>query len=206
MSTDRWTLSLEDLVHIYISSQQKERNNAICSNMDRPRDRHTESSQTEKQKHHEIPYMQNLKSFDTNELNCKTEIESWTWRPTSGCQRGRDGRRVREFGVDMYTMLCLKWITNEDTLHSTWNSARCYVAAWMGGACGGAWMRVYVHLSPFAVSLKLPPQRQLATLQYKIHSLITKCMCLNSLLITPTETTSPSAQYFQSHIHLLSLW
>ena len=85
------------------------------------------------------------------------------------------------------------------------NSAQCYVAAWMGGACGGEWMHVYVHLSPFAVPPKLPPQCQSAILQHKIHSLITKCMCLSSLLITPTETTSPSAEYFQSHIHLLSL-
>ena len=76
MSIDRWTLSLEDLVHTYIFSYQKECNNAICSNMDEPRDCHTESSQTEKQKHHELPYMQNLKRLDTNKLNYKTEIDS----------------------------------------------------------------------------------------------------------------------------------
>ena len=40
---------------------------------------------------------------------------------------------AREFGMDMYTLLYLKWITNEDLLDSTGNSAQCYVAAWMGG-------------------------------------------------------------------------
>ena len=30
---------------------------------------------------------------------------------------------VREFGKDMYTLLCLKWVTNKDLLYSTWNSA-----------------------------------------------------------------------------------
>ena len=33
----------------------------------------------------------------------------------------------REFGMDMYTLLCLKWITSKDLLYSTWNSAQCYV-------------------------------------------------------------------------------
>ena len=35
---------------------------------------------------------------------------------------------VREFGMDMYTLLDLKWITNKDLLCSTGNSARGYVA------------------------------------------------------------------------------
>ena len=37
---------------------------------------------------------------------------------------------------------------------STWNSAQCYVAAWMGEGFGGEWIHVYVQLSPFAVRLK----------------------------------------------------
>ena len=40
---------------------------------------------------------------------------------------------VREFGVDVYTLLYLKWIINKDLLYSTGNSAQYYVAAWMGG-------------------------------------------------------------------------
>jgi len=40
---------------------------------------------------------------------------------------------VREFGVDMYTMVSLKWITNKDLLYNTLNSAQCYVVAWKGG-------------------------------------------------------------------------
>ena len=42
---------------------------------------------------------------------------------------------VREPGMDMYTLLYLKWITNRDTLHTTENSVQCYVAAWVGGEC-----------------------------------------------------------------------
>ena len=62
---------------------------------------------------------------------------------------------VGEFGVDMYTLLYLKWITNKDLLYGTGNSAQCYVAVWMGEEFGGKWIRVYVWLSPFAVLLKL---------------------------------------------------
>ena len=43
---------------------------------------------------------------------------------------------VREFGMDMYTLLYLKWITNKDLLYGIGNSAQCYVAAWMGGEFG----------------------------------------------------------------------
>ena len=62
---------------------------------------------------------------------------------------------VREFGIDMYTLLYLKWVANKDLLYSTWNSAQCYVATWMGGEFGGEWIHVYVWLSPFVVHLKL---------------------------------------------------
>ena len=47
------------------------------------------------------------------------------------------GGRDSEFGMDMYTLLYLKWISSKDPLESTENSAQCYVAAWMGGEFGG---------------------------------------------------------------------
>ena len=37
----------------------------------------------------------------------------------------------------------------------TWNSAQCYMAAWMGGEFGRKWVHVYVWLGPSAVYLKL---------------------------------------------------
>ena len=56
--------------------------------------------------------------------------------------------------MNMYTLLYFKWITDKDLLYSTWKSAQCYVAAWMGGKFGGEWIHVYVWLSSFAVHLK----------------------------------------------------
>ena len=62
---------------------------------------------------------------------------------------------VREFGMNMYTLLYLKWITNKDLLYFTGNSAQCYVAAWTGGQFGGEWIHLRVWLSSLAVHLKL---------------------------------------------------
>ena len=43
---------------------------------------------------------------------------------------------IREFVMDTYALLYLKWITNKDLLYSTGNSAQCYVVAWMGEGLG----------------------------------------------------------------------
>jgi len=43
---------------------------------------------------------------------------------TYGCwQRGRTGGIVREFQMDRFTLVYLKWITNKGLLHSTGSSA-----------------------------------------------------------------------------------
>ena len=69
-----------------------------------------------------------------------------------GCQ---GERIVRELGMDVYTLLYIKCMTNKDLQYSTRNSAQCYVAGCMGGGFGE---NGYIHmydLSLFAVPLKL---------------------------------------------------
>ena len=81
--------------------------------------------------------------------------------------RGEGGGIVTKFGKVMYTLLYSKWITNKDLLYSTWNSAHCYVPAWMGGGVGGRTDTcMYVWLSPFTVHLKLS-QHCYTTIQNK---------------------------------------
>ena len=46
------------------------------------------------------------------------------------------GVRDRQFGMDVYTLLYLKRITNKDLLYSTGNPAQYYVAAWMERSLG----------------------------------------------------------------------
>ena len=60
-------------------SHKKEWNNAICSNMNGPRDYHTKWSKSEggRQVPYEITCMWNLK-YDTNELIYETETDSQT--------------------------------------------------------------------------------------------------------------------------------
>ena len=60
---------------------------------------------------------------------------------------------VREFGIDMHTLLYLKQIANKDLLYSTGSSA--HVAAWKIEEFGGEWMHVNIWLSPVTVHLKL---------------------------------------------------
>ena len=61
---------------------------------------------------------------------------------------------VRKFRMDMYTLPYFKWIPNKDLLCRTWNSAYCYVSAWMGGDLGEEWIRVYepFHCSPETIT------------------------------------------------------
>ena len=74
--------------------------------------------------------MWNLKRNDTNELT--KQQETYRLKRMNLGLLGLEGEEregiVREFGMVMYTLLYLKWITNEDLLYSTWNSAQCYVA------------------------------------------------------------------------------
>ena len=63
----------------YYSAIKKERNNAICSNMDATIDYHTKWSKSERERQipYDITYMWNLK-YDTNEPIYKTETDSQT--------------------------------------------------------------------------------------------------------------------------------
>ena len=48
---------------------------------------------------------------------------------------------VREFGMDIHTAI-FKMDNQQDLLYSIWNSAQCYVAAWMGEEFGREWIHV----------------------------------------------------------------
>ena len=66
---------------------------------------------------------------------------------------------VREFGMDMYTLLYLKWLNSKDLLYSTGNSAQCYVAACMRGELGRmdtcTWMAEFLCCLPATITTLL---------------------------------------------------
>ena len=68
VSTNRWT-GKEGVVHIQWNiSHKKEGNNAVCGNMDEPRDYHIERSKSERERQipYAISYAWNLKLIPTN--------------------------------------------------------------------------------------------------------------------------------------------
>ena len=101
--------------------------------MDGPRDCHTEWSNSDREGEisYAIPYLQNLKrmiqmNLLTSQIHRLKRMNLWFLGEVWG-----EGT-VREFGMDMYTLLYLKWVTSRDLMYSIWNSAQCYVAAWVG--------------------------------------------------------------------------
>ena len=53
---------------------------------------------------------------------------------------------VREFEMDIYTLLYFKWITNKDLLYSTGNSTQYSAMTYMGKESQKEWVYVYVGL------------------------------------------------------------
>ena len=79
--TDEW-MKTKYLYNGTLLSHKQEWSNAICSNMDGPRDTYTKRSQSERERQikYDIPYMWSLK-YDANELTYKTETFWQTQRP-----------------------------------------------------------------------------------------------------------------------------
>ena len=111
---------------------------------------------------------------------------------------------VREFGIDMYTLPYLKWITNKDLLYSTRNSSQCYVSAQMGREFWREWIHVYVWLSLFVVHLKLTT---LLICYTPIQNKKRKLGCKLKLSRLPTDPTiSSSVCFFISERRSSTQW
>ena len=113
-------------------------NNAICSNMDGPRDYHIKWSKSERERQipYHITYMWNLK-YDPNELIYKTETESQTektylWLPK---EEGSGGRMDWEFGISRCKLLYIQWMKNMVLLYSTGNYIQYPVVNHNGKEC-----------------------------------------------------------------------
>ena len=115
MSIDRG-VDKEDVVHIHsgiLLSHKKELNNANCSNMDGPRDCHTEWSKSDRERQisYDITYMWNQKN-DTVNLFTKEKqthrLREWTY----GYQGGWVGRRDRLGVLDWHVHTAIFKIGN----------------------------------------------------------------------------------------------
>ena len=103
----------------------------------------SEVSQTEKEKlSYDISCKWNLKRNGTNEFIYKTERESQAQKMNLWLLARRI---VRDFQKVMYTLLYLKWITNENLRYNTWGSAQWYETACMEAAFRGEWIHVWLN-------------------------------------------------------------
>ena len=94
----------KDVVHTYkgiLLSHKGEWNNAICSNLDGPRNYHTKWSKSdrERQMSYEITNMWNVTKSDTKELTKQKQTQRF-WNQIYGYQRGNVGGRDKLGGWD----------------------------------------------------------------------------------------------------------
>ena len=124
MPIDRW-MDKEDVVHIYngiLLSHKKERNWVICRDVDEYRDCHAEWSKSEREKQilYINTYMWNLEKWyrwtGLQGRNWDTDAENKRM-DTKGGSSGGGGGMNWEIGIDMYTLICIKWITNKNLLY-----------------------------------------------------------------------------------------
>ena len=73
-----------------------------------------------------------LKEKGTNELIYKTEVESWMQKTNLWLPGGAGGGINWKIGIDIYTLLYIKYITNKNLLNSTGNSSQYTVMIHMG--------------------------------------------------------------------------
>ena len=112
MSIERG-MDKEEVVHIYngiLLSHKKEWNSAICSDMDGPRDCHTEWSKSEREKQisYNIAYMWNQEKWYRltylQSRNRVTDVENKLMDTKGGSRCGMNW----EIGIDIDTLLCIK--------------------------------------------------------------------------------------------------
>ena len=59
--------------------------------------------------------------------------------------RGKEGGGINcEIGIDIYTLLYIKWVNNKPLLYSPENSTQSSVMAYMGKESKNEWIYVYV--------------------------------------------------------------
>ena len=79
-------------------------------------------------------------------MNLSTK-QKWSYRcrkQTYGYQGVRGGGINWEIGIDIYTLLYIKQISNKDLLYSTGNSTQYSVMAYMEKESKKEWIYVYV--------------------------------------------------------------
>ena len=79
----------------------------------------SEISQKEKNKYHMLTHICGTQKNGLQGRNGDTDVEKKLMDTKGGKWRGRGGGGLMnwEIGIDMYTLICIKWITNKNLLY-----------------------------------------------------------------------------------------
>ena len=134
----------------YYSAIKNKWNNAICNNMDGPRDSHTKWSKSDRERQisYDITHMWNLIFLknDTNELIYTTEAVLQISKTNLWLPKGkRWGEEInQELEMNIHTLLYIRQITNKDILYSTGNSTQYSEVTSKRKESKKEWIYVYV--------------------------------------------------------------
>ena len=134
MSIEKW-MDKEDVVHIYngiLLSHKWEQKWVICRDVDGSRDCHTEWSKSEREK--QISYI-NACMWNLEKCYRWTGFQGRSWDTDVEIKRmDTKGRKLRgggdggvmnwEIGIDMYTLMCIKLMTNKNLLYKKINKIK----------------------------------------------------------------------------------
>ena len=92
-----------------------------------------------------IPLICGIQKNSTNEPINKTEIEPQMQKTNLWLPRGKGQGEINwETGIDIYTILYIKQITNKNLVYSTGNSTQYSVMTYMGIESKKEWIYGYV--------------------------------------------------------------
>ena len=136
----------EDVVHIYDGILAIKKNEIMpfsATWMDLEIITLSEASQKEKGKYHMISLICGIYNMTQMNLSTKQKQSHRLREQIYGYQgEGLRGGIDWEFGIDMYTLLYLKYITNRDLLYSTGNSTQYSIITYMGKESEKEWIYV----------------------------------------------------------------
>ena len=115
-------MNKEDVVHIYneilFSYKRKEIEPVVVMSMDLETVIQSEVSQKEKNKYCILTHICGIQKNDTDEFVFKAERETLTQKTNVWTPVGVGSGMNQEIGIDMYTLLYIKYITNENLLYT----------------------------------------------------------------------------------------
>ena len=122
-STDEWITKMWYIYTMEYSSAIKRREigSFVETWMELETVIQSEVSQKEKNKYHILTHIYGIQKNGTDEPVCKAEVETQMQRTNVWTPRGESGRwggvMNWEIGIDIYTLICIKQITNKDLLY-----------------------------------------------------------------------------------------